>query len=316
MEPSNLNLKMTILTESRETAEFTYRSKLPPDILGTIFSMVKEYLPSFALVCRRWRTIIDDDICRNMCYPPEAFGAKKWREYIGEPGVETLLPRRVHNDLAKGNFLLTLIPEVVQITTREGTTESVKINERTIADLVKNPEKGHKTVYKIRRESDVTGQRSSCNDLWNISLDDAHKSHWILINKDVLYTQNNHYAQKKIAQAQSQLNPVELHELDFVRYFYRYRSPQSQCLGIRGADMSGCLDTIASIFLHFVESGNCWLKNAPVNNTWIYCDKMKTSTDRLGINFDAAGFFYLCNLGWRDYVDGTYGTLVAWKSNR
>ena len=68
-----------------------------------------------ALVCKNWQAMADDEVFRKKIRPPQAFGTKEWKEYLGVEAVEEpRLPRRAYGDLENEGGLLTFIPDNVK----------------------------------------------------------------------------------------------------------------------------------------------------------------------------------------------------------
>lgn len=153
--------------------------ELPEDIKRIIFEKLKCELPSLALVNKEWKALADDKVLYDKIYPPQAFGAKEWKEFIGaDPGKEPRLPRCIHKDLQTGESLLTLIPEKVTISEASIPKEILLNDLNTIGKLVKNPLKGNKTGFS--HFADIMNEKS-----W------VEKSHWVWIKKNVVY-KNEH----------------------------------------------------------------------------------------------------------------------------
>lgn len=85
---------------------------LPVEIKFQILTYLTNNYPECALVCKLWKELVDDPYLYQQTFPALAFSEKKWQP-IGkvEPGPR--LPRRIHRDLASGNYHLTLIPNKV-----------------------------------------------------------------------------------------------------------------------------------------------------------------------------------------------------------
>ncbi len=153
-------------------------SPLPMDVARIIFMNLKEDLPSLALVSKKWKALADDKGFREMIRPPQAFGAREWKEYFGvDCGEEPLLPRRIYGDLPRNEGLLTLIPEKVKVTKENGEVEEMLLDgEEAINKLVKNPIKGHKTGYSV----DV-------NPLF-FAKNIPERAHWVWVKREYVRT--------------------------------------------------------------------------------------------------------------------------------
>ena len=186
---------------------------LPDEMSLKILSYLEKNLPECALVNRRWRSLVDDDVLYQERYPQIAFGAAKWRKHIGDPGVggpgqatEPRLPRRVYRDLDQGNYLLTLITPTI---------DNKPLTVESIEELVKNPKEGNKTKYKFGIWSKIVEQHG------NVPVKNPH---WVLMTADVLDGSRGKdpVSQQKLVVANQQGMPELLSTITSV--FMRYVS--------------------------------------------------------------------------------------------
>ena len=192
---------------------------IPRDVSLMILSYLGQNFPECALVNRQWRKLVDNPFL----HPKIAFGAAKWRQYIGDPGVgglkqtpEPVLPRRVHRDLANGNYLLTLIPSTI---------DNKPLTIKSIEGLVSNPKEGNKTKYKYEIWSKILEQYG------DLSTD---KPHWVLMTADVLDNSRNK-------------------DPDF----------QQKLIVATKQGMPELLSAIASIFMRYVSTGEMLFSENP-----------------------------------------------------
>ena len=135
--------------------EVGHNISLPLDVIPNIFKYinVKAGLPSLALVCKNWRVLADNGSFGKMIRPPQTFGTKEWRDYIGvDAGEEPPLPRCVYHDFERGEGggLLTFIPDKVKITHENGVIEEVILdNLEAICNLIKAPKSELQTGYNL-----------------------------------------------------------------------------------------------------------------------------------------------------------------------
>ena len=193
-----------------------YESPLPLDVSPIIFQNLRSDLPSVALVCKNWKALADNKLFRKMIRPCQAFGTKEWMEYIGvDAGEELPLPRRAYGDLEKGGHLLTFIPDIVKITKENGVTEEVSLDH---LDVIVE-------LVGNPKMGNKTGYSPSCPpQAANKEKIKVEKPHWVWIKKEVIGKNESYKQQKVLAKA---------------------------C----GAKISGLIDTVISVFMEYVRSG-------------------------------------------------------------
>ncbi len=208
-------------------------SPLPEDVILNIFEKLKTDLPHLALVSKTWKAMADDKRLYDRIRPRQAFGTKEWKEYIGvDAGEELRLPRRVYGDLEKGAHLLTFIPEKIKVTKENGKVEEVALdNLKDIGDLVKTPITVLETGYSKAFTTRITLPKIRVNQ---------EESHWVWINKEVLGRNKT--------------------------YFYMEELIESEKIKIPGADYSGILDTVISMFMEYARSGERNFSTLPIDN--------------------------------------------------
>lgn len=164
MEPTTNPIMRMQLRETNTDPFSESGSGLPMDVIRLILSRLKCDFPACALVNKRWKQVVDTLHDQN--YPEIAVGAEKWKRYLGDPGVEPRLPRRVHKDLLSGQrYLLTLIPKSIG-------GEPFTITK--IAELVKKPKEGHP----------IKGLQNFESIIRQYGKDAPSVSYWALITED------------------------------------------------------------------------------------------------------------------------------------
>ncbi len=238
---------------------------LPTDVLPIIFKNVKTDLPNLALVCKNWTAIVDNKQFRESICPAKAFGSREWKEYIGvDAGKEPLLPRRAYGDMQNGNHYLTFIPEKVKMTQVNGKVDdtSMDIEEvkevpldslEVIGKLVANPSKGNKIGFT--------------QNSWPAALQEKRnleKPHWVLISKEIVGRNKSYEDQQKLAKEENDKVP--------------------------GTKISGLIDTVISVFMEYVRSGERnFIWNSAKNEYNIARVNEQTRGVRLGLGFAPPG---------------------------
>jgi hypothetical protein len=130
--------------------------------------------------------------------PDIAFGKDLWAKFFGDVGVEPPLPADIDKILeaqcpfwpdkkVKETHLLVLIPE--KVTIGGGLLfgdKTIKLNLKTLGDLVQKPRQGNATKY-------------ACLDLGEYNDPPAPKSHWALMTRDVIKGSRNKSYQEQVA---------------------------------------------------------------------------------------------------------------------
>ncbi len=204
-------------------------SSLPTDVLPIIFQNVKTDLPNLALVCRNWKTIVDNKQFRETIRPAKAFGSREWKEYIGvDAGEELPLPRRAYGDMEKGNHYLTFIPKTVKVMQENGKVDDASMDIEVVKEvpldslevigkLAANPTKGNKIGYYGNSWKEALQEKRN-----------PEKPHWILISKEIVGRNKNYEDQQKLAKKENK--------------------------NIPGTNISGLMDTAISMFMEYVRS--------------------------------------------------------------
>ncbi len=226
---------------------------LPIDLFPFIVQGLKADLPSVALVCKNWKALVDDGTFRNRIRPAQAFGTQEWKEYLGvEVDEEPVLPRQAYGDLEKFGGLLTFIPEKVKEIKENGAIEEMPVdNLEVIHKLVKNPKKGNKTGFY--------------KDSWPDAIEEIRKlekKHWVWIKKEVIGRNKTYEEQQELV---ARVEP--------------------------GAKISGLIDTVISIFMQYIRSGErnfIWELPNNKQRTYLRVNE-KTQGYRLGLGFFPLG---------------------------
>ena len=191
-------------------------SPLFMDAAQIIFQNLKADLPSVALVCKKWKTMTDDEGFRQMIRPAQVFGAQEWRDYIHvDAGEEPPLPRCAYGNLEKEGGLLTFIPEKVKAAMENGAIEEVFLNSlEAIGKLLKK----HKSDLEINNSSNSSEVKKAI-----LKKRRPVKSHWVWIKKEVIGRDKTYVEQGELAKAS-------------------------------GAKISGLIDTVISVFMEYFRS--------------------------------------------------------------
>ncbi len=247
--------------------------QLPPELFSLIFiTMGKMELPSFALVNRQWREIADSKEFREIIFPQSAFGKKDWNHYF--PGVDAGNEPFLPR-CAYGDFeegdLLTFIPKILKVKNKEGNITEKPFTLAFMGELVKNSRSIYSTSFNV--------------ESLNICINDPRtsgSSHWVLIKA----------------------KPVAVNE---------YFSDQEKFVTDqgKGANVSGLIDTVVSIFTKFIKTGDYCILNNAENYTYIRLrDQVKES--RAICSFGSAGL--LVSYTFDDNDNHMIGVAVARKS--
>ncbi len=258
------------------------KNPLPMDVARVIFQNLKADLPSVALVCRNWKAIADDELFRKMIRPAQAFGVQEWKEYIGvDAGKEPLLPRRIYGDMERGkleigNYYLTVIPEKVKMAQVNGKIEDASLDSlEFIGKLVANPIKGNKIGYDP--DSLQTPIREKRN---------PQKLHWVLISKEIIGKERTYEVQQRLAKEENN--------------------------NIRCANISGLIDTVVSVFMEYVRSGERnYICDFDSEFNWVRVNE-QAGRARICLCFAPSGLL-VCSSNFNDDLDDL-GVALAWKS--
>jgi hypothetical protein len=260
---------------------------LPTDVLPIIFLNMTTDLPHLALVCKNWKVIVDNKQFREMICLAKAFGSREWKEYMGvDVGEEPLLPRRAYGDMEKGNYYLTFIPEKVKKTQVNGKVDDAsrdieEVKEvpldslEVIGQLVANRINGNNVGFYPNAWQEAISKKRS-----------LEKPHWVLISKEVIGKNKTYEEHQKLAKEENKNSP--------------------------GANISGLIDSILSVFMEYVRSGerNFEWDSAKNQNNWIRVNE-KTGGIRISLGFAPSGLNVFSRCG-HAYTD--VGFALAWKS--
>ena len=250
-------------------------SQLPLDIMHSLFKYLKADLPRLAQVCKEWKSLIDEDEFRAMIRPANAFGSREWKQYIKvEAGQEPRLPLWAYGFDVKDEYMLTFIPDKVEVSKEDGTKEVVIMdNLEAIGQLVKKPITDLETGYNTDIQDDSEDYK-----LW---VDKAikekrpqEKPHWVWIKKEGIGRRNNFKAQEWLAKE-------------------------------RKAPISGLIDTVISLFMEYARSKErhfIWDPNK--NEVTLVRVNEKTDGRRICIGFVPSGLsvYYCLDAYTRDHV--------------
>jgi F-box associated protein len=224
--------------------------QLPLDVIPNILTKLPATkLSELALVCKGWNSIVTEDYYfpNKMIPPPNFNGPQSWKEYTkGEVGKAPLLPRWVFKCMEKGEHMLTFIPETVTLKEEDGTEWVVPINS------LKNI--GELFANTINKRKIGFSPQSSSKAINNIIIP-SEKGHWVLISKKAFGRDLNYQGQV-----------VEAEKI--------------------GANMSGSIDTVISLFMEYLRTGELHLLGKPSDekgqSTWVRVDAIK---NRLYLGF-------------------------------
>ncbi len=235
-------------------------SVLPIDVVRIILQNLKADLPAIALVCRSWKVRVDDDVFLQMIRPVQAFGTKEWQKYIEvDAGEELPLPRRAYSNLENGDAYLTFIPDKVKVTKENGVIEEVPLdNLEAIGNLFKTP------------KSDVENSICYMNNNWEAAIKEKRqkeKPHWVWIKKEVMGRNKSFLDQLGLAKKEN--------------------------IKVPGANISRLIDTVLSLFMEYVRSGERNYIWDPARNEYTIV-RVPETTDglRIWIGFAASGLYF------------------------
>jgi hypothetical protein len=147
---------------------------LPPEIKCMIFQNLREALPQVALVCQKWKAIVDHKDFRKLIHPGIAFGSREWKQYMGaDAGEEPYLPRCAYGEMEKGKYLLTFIPNTIQVVIA---TRAYKVPLNSLEVLGK--------LIDISIKGITIGYDVSCSKAILREKRKQDKPHWVLIDKE------------------------------------------------------------------------------------------------------------------------------------
>ncbi len=203
-------------------------SPLPIDVVPIIFQNLKTDLPSVALVCKKWKTMADDKLVREKIRPAQAFGVQEWNDYIGV-------------DAGKEPPLPRRAYETLE---KEGglltfIPQTVKVTkENGIVEIVTldNLEAIGNLVENPKKGHSTRYSIVS----WKKAFEEKTKPenpHWVWIKKDVCGRGKWYDTQQEIAKQMK-------------------------------VSVSGLIDTVISVFMEYIRSGERNFIWDPVNFKW------------------------------------------------
>ncbi len=210
--------------EPREVDPKGTFSELLMDVVRIIFQDLKTNLPTLALVCRNWKAIADDEVFREMIRPVQAFGTKEWQKYIGVDAAAELL-------LPRCAYSDLEIEDgfLTFIPDKVRVTKEDGVVKEVLLDnleAIGNLVKNPTTDLK-------TGYSEFC---WIAPLKEkrqVEKPHWVWIKKEV----------------------VAINKLNFEAL---------KLINASKGSVSGVIDTVISVFMEYVRSGNCNFVYEPI----------------------------------------------------
>ncbi len=246
--------------------------QLPPELFPIIFAMAKSDLPSLALVNRQWREIADSKELHGEMFPQSAFGKKDWNVYFSEMDAGN---EPFLPRCVYGDFeegdLLTFIPKILKMKDEEGNITNKPLTLALMGELAKNSRSEYQTSY-------TSGS-------WQPVINDPRtsgSSHWVLLKGKAVGKSKCFRDQKKLVKEQG-----------------------------KGASISALIDTVVSISLKFIKTGECCILKDHVDDLFYLRLRDKFETMRLICGFGPAGL--VVRIYFDDDDDST-GVAVARKS--
>lgn len=169
-----------------------------------------------------------------------------------------------------------MIPEVVKISKENGAIKEMSIDSlEIIGELANNPKIGHKAGYD---DTSWFGSIPAKRIL--------EKSHWVWINKEVIGRNNTYEQQLKLVEEENKKT--------------------------LGANISGLIDTVISIFMEYIRFGerNFIWNPAKINNTIVRVNEQMNG-GHLTLSFTPAGLYVGNDANWNH---PSIGFVVARKS--
>jgi hypothetical protein len=152
--------------------------QLPIDLIPNILKNVPAAkITDLALVCRKWKEIVDDKDFERGPLPQNFYGRQKVYEITGwDGGKESSFPRWIYACMAKGGHIFTWVPKTATKIQDDGTKLKVELKSlAVIGDLFAN------AVNKKNGEEIGFSPNS-----WPDALKDIRpleEGHWVLISK-------------------------------------------------------------------------------------------------------------------------------------
>ncbi len=237
------------------------QSSLPIDAIRIIFQNLKEDFHKLALVCKEWRNLADDKVLRETIRPVQAFGTQEWKKYIGvDAGEEPLLPRRTYGVMDIGNSYLTFIPEKVKMIQVNGKVDDASMGIEVVKEVpLDSLEVIGKLVSNPTKGNKIGYDPTSWQEFIEAKVN-LEKSHWVLISKEVI-GRNRTYVQ------------------------------QQELVARTRARISDIIDTVTSVFMEYVRSGE---RNFVCDPSGIYQStyvrvNARTREHRVGLGFTPSG---------------------------
>lgn len=139
----------------------------PQDVWNEVLKHSKSDLVALACASQSLNELTNDYAKNNL--PAGRFGAKEWKSFGGDPGIEPAIPLKMYA-FDSSKWMLTFIPETIN-----GEKLTLSSFDRFVSDY-KNGKNAFKSNYR--------------NPLSNAGINDKtvkpFKAHWVMLSKDVL----------------------------------------------------------------------------------------------------------------------------------
>ena len=210
---------------------------LPIDVARIIFQDLKADFPAMALVCKNWQVLVDDEIFRQRIRPAQAFGTEEWEKYIGVDAGKE--PRLPR--CAYGD----LEKEGGMLTFIPKKVKVIKENGEMDEVWLDNLKAIGNLVKEPRTDLETGYENNSSSEIIKQKRY-RERPHWVWIKKEVFGKSKTFKEQQEIAKESN-------------------------------ARISGLIDTVVSVFMEYIKSGernfdtyqcNCVRVNNWLNDDW------------------------------------------------
>lgn len=247
---------------------------LPIDAAYIIFENMRNAIPSAALVCKAWKEYIDGNLFRDRLRPRQTFGAMEWKKYLGVDAGEEPLLPRC----AYANLAVGnhLLTFI---------PDKVKLfqEDGSIEEVMLDNLKAiGKLIKNLKTGNKINYSPYSWSDAMLAKLD-LEKPHWVWINKKVI-------GRREIA----------LQQLIWAQK--------------TGGRISGLVDTVVSMFMEYIRTGERSFIYDQLNDarTYLRVDKC-INWSRVGVSYTAEGLL-VGNRYLDDAMVQEVGVVVARKA--
>ncbi len=154
-----------VMPDSTESKPMHEMPLLPKDVCNEILKHSKSDFVALACVSQSLNHLTNDYAKNNL--PAGRFGAKEWKRFGADTGVESAIPLKMY-DFDSSKWLLTFIPETIN-----GKPLTLSSFDRFVSD------------YKNGKDAFKSNYRNRLNGI-NDKTVKPFKAHWVMLSKDVL----------------------------------------------------------------------------------------------------------------------------------